>query len=172
MRNAMTILLATTATTVLAAGPPAESKPRTIHVSELSRTRIVGWLGRPLGEVEDITWSLEGLEGSLSGSSLSFSADGPGQAGKLVATKGELNAHARVRVPPAIPFAEDFEGFGITVVVLHTGRVFTLYSGLASTGVVAKDVVSSGQAVGRAASQLYFEVRVEDRPQDPLEWLR
>ena len=69
-------------------------------------------------------------------------------------------------------FAEDFEGFGITVVVLHAGRVFTLYSGLASTRVVAQDVVSSGQALGRAASRLYFEVRVEDRPEDPLEWLR
>jgi len=70
-------------------------------------------LGRPLGEVDGVSWSLEGIEGELSGSSLSFSADGPGQAGKLVATKGELSAYARVRVPPAIPFSEDFEGVEI-----------------------------------------------------------
>lgn len=74
--------------------------------------------------------------------------------------------------PGVVVFAEDFEGFGITVVVHHTGRVFTLYSGLSSARVVAQDVVSSGQVLGRAADRLYFEVRVEDRPEDPLEWLR
>lgn len=78
----------------------------------------------------------------------------------------------RTVFPGVVVFAEDFEGFGITVVVHHAGRVFSLYSGLASTRVVAQDVVSSGEVVGRASGPLYFEIRVEDRPEDPLEWLR
>ncbi len=82
------------------------------------------------------------------------------------------DTEVRAIFPGVVVFAEDFEGFGITVVVHHAGRVFTLYSGLASARVVAQDVVSSGQVLGRAASRLYFEVRVEDRPEDPLEWLR
>lgn len=81
-------------------------------------------------------------------------------------------AEVRAIFPGVVVFAEDFEGFGITVVVHHAGRVFTLYSGLASARVVAEDVISSGQVLGRAAARLYFEVREEDRPQDPLEWLR
>lgn len=78
----------------------------------------------------------------------------------------------RAIFPGVVVFAEDFEGFGVTVVVHHAGRVFTLYSDLDSARVVAQDVVSSGQVLGRAGDRLYFEIRVEDRPEDPLEWLR
>ena len=90
--------------------------------------------------------------------------------GISLAPDGE--SEVRAIFPGVVVFAEDFEGFGVTVVVHHAGRVFTLYSGLASARVVAEDVISSGQVVGRAADRLYFEVRVEDRPEDPLEWLR
>ncbi len=74
--------------------------------------------------------------------------------------------------PGVVVFASEFEGFGITVVVHHPSRVFTLYSGLESAEVVKDDVVSSGQKLGAAGARTYFEVRVEDRPEDPLDWLR
>ena len=74
--------------------------------------------------------------------------------------------------PGVVVFAEDFEGFGITVVIHHPTRVFTLFSGLSAAQVAKDDVVSSGQVVGRTARDLYFEIRREDRPEDPLEWLR
>ena len=69
-------------------------------------------------------------------------------------------------------FAAPFQGYGPTVVVHHPGRVFTLYAGLGALAVERGDTVALGQAVGTAADSLYFEVRVEKKPQDPATWLR
>ncbi|MDH3744796.1 MAG: peptidoglycan DD-metalloendopeptidase family protein [Acidobacteriota bacterium] len=81
-------------------------------------------------------------------------------------------AAATAVFPGVVVFAAEFEGFGITVVVHHPSRVFTLYSGLELAEVEKDDVVSSGQRLGVPGARMYFEVRVEDRPEDPLEWLR
>ena len=35
-----------------------------------------------------------------------------------------------------------------------------------------EDMLSLGDAVGLASEKLYFEIRVENRPEDPLGWLR
>jgi septal ring factor EnvC (AmiA/AmiB activator) len=69
-------------------------------------------------------------------------------------------------------FAAPFEGYGLTAIVLHPGRVFSLYAGLAELEVAPDDVVSLGQVVGTAQGRLYFEIRVENRPEDPAGWLR
>jgi septal ring factor EnvC (AmiA/AmiB activator) len=79
---------------------------------------------------------------------------------------------ARAVFPGSVVFAAEFQGFGNTVVVHHPSRVFTLYSGLESIEVRKNDVVSSGQRLGDAGLRMYFEVRVEERPQNPVEWLR
>jgi len=69
-------------------------------------------------------------------------------------------------------YAAPFQGYGPTVVVHHPGRVFTLYAGLAELAVEVGQQVSLGQTVGRAADELYFEVRVEKQPEDPQQWIR
>lgn len=69
-------------------------------------------------------------------------------------------------------YAAPLEGYGLTAIVLHPGRIFTLYSGLEGLRVAQGDVVSLGQVVGTTKGQLYFEVRVENRPEDPTNWLR
>jgi septal ring factor EnvC (AmiA/AmiB activator) len=74
--------------------------------------------------------------------------------------------------PGRVLFAAPFQGYGNTVIVQHPGRVFTLYAGLSSMRVGREDMVSLGDAVGLAADKLYFEIRVENRPEDPLTWLR
>lgn len=74
--------------------------------------------------------------------------------------------------PGKVLFAAPLEGYGPTVVMLHPGRVFTLYAGLASLRVSSEDVLSLGDVVGTSADRLYFEIRVDNRPQDPLRWLR
>ena len=74
--------------------------------------------------------------------------------------------------PGKVLFAAPLEGYGPTVVVLHPGRVFTLYAGLASLRVSSEDVVALGDVVGITADRLYFEIRVDNRPRDPLRWLR
>ncbi len=74
--------------------------------------------------------------------------------------------------PGKVVFAAPFEGYGPTVVVQHAGRAFTLYAGLAEVSVARDDMLSLQQAVGFAASGLYFEIRVGNRPQNPLSWMR
>jgi septal ring factor EnvC (AmiA/AmiB activator) len=78
----------------------------------------------------------------------------------------------RVVYPGKVVFAAPFEGYGQTVVVHHSGRVFTLYAGLGRLGVRQDDILRLGQAVGSATARLYFEIREENRPVDPLDWLR
>jgi septal ring factor EnvC (AmiA/AmiB activator) len=81
-------------------------------------------------------------------------------------------SEVKVVFPGKVLFAAAFEGYGPTVVVLHPGRVFTLYAGLAQLKAGKEDMVSLGDTVGLAADRLYFEIRVENRPDDPLGWLR
>jgi murein DD-endopeptidase MepM/ murein hydrolase activator NlpD len=78
----------------------------------------------------------------------------------------------RTVYPGRVVYAADFEGYGPTVVVQHAGRAFTLYAGLAGLGVARGDLVSLHAELGRAGTTLYFEVRVENRPEDPRRWVR
>jgi murein hydrolase activator len=81
-------------------------------------------------------------------------------------------AAVKVVFPGKVLFAAPFQGYGNTVIVQHPGRVFTLYAGLSAMRVGREDMVSLGDAVGLASEKLYFEIRVENRPEDPLSWLR
>ncbi len=74
--------------------------------------------------------------------------------------------------PGKVLFAAPFQGYGLTAVVHHPRRVFSLYAGLEELKVGSDDMLSLGQAVGLAGERLYFEIRVENRPEDPLTWLR
>jgi septal ring factor EnvC (AmiA/AmiB activator) len=73
--------------------------------------------------------------------------------------------------PGKVLFAAPFTGYGLTVVVHHPGRVFTLYAGLAELKKSKDDMVSLAETVGLASDRLYFEIRVENHPEDPLNWL-
>lgn len=74
--------------------------------------------------------------------------------------------------PGKVLFAAPLEGYGQTVVVLHPGRAFTLYAGLERLLVSSDDVISLGEPVGVAPGRLYFEIRLDKRPRNPLDWLR
>lgn len=88
----------------------------------------------------------------------------------------EISPSADGRVSAVFPgiviFAADFEGFGLTVVLHHRDDVFSLYAGLEELEVAKGDVVVLDRVLGRTGSDLYFEMRVDNRPEDPLEWLR
>jgi septal ring factor EnvC (AmiA/AmiB activator) len=116
----------------------------------------------------------------------------PPVAGRVTAGFGpRLDPRYRTRVPhnglsyattPGAPvaavyagkvlYAAPFQGYGPTVVVHHPGRVFTLYAGLGALAVEVGQEVALGQPLGRADDDLYFEVRVEKRAEDPAGWLR
>lgn len=87
---------------------------------------------------------------------------------------GAVDGGARVRAvyPGEVLYAAPFEGYGRTVVVHHAGRVFTLYAGLDELLVARGDVLELGASVGTASGRVYFEIRKENRPEDPLGWLR
>ena len=77
-----------------------------------------------------------------------------------------------------VAFAAPFAGFGTLVIVDHGGSAFTLYGHLLDAAVSAGTNVSRGAVLGRAGlspsggAALYFEVRIDGRPVNPLEWLR
>jgi septal ring factor EnvC (AmiA/AmiB activator) len=81
-------------------------------------------------------------------------------------------AEVRTVFAGKVLYAAPFQGYGNTVIVQHPGRVFSLYAGLSVMRVGKDDMVSLGDAVGLAADRLYFEIRVGNRPEDPLVWLR
>jgi septal ring factor EnvC (AmiA/AmiB activator) len=85
----------------------------------------------------------------------------------------ETAAGSEVRAvyPGKVLFAAPFAGYGLTAVVHHPGRVFSLYAGLAELKKSKDDMVSLAETVGLASDRLYFEIRVENHPEDPLNWL-
>ena len=78
-----------------------------------------------------------------------------------------------------VAFAETFAGLGPLVIVDHGSRAYTLYGYLATIGVTKGTRVDGGAPLGTAGRApatgepaLYFEVRVDGRATDPLQWLK
>jgi septal ring factor EnvC (AmiA/AmiB activator) len=76
-----------------------------------------------------------------------------------------------------VSFAAPFVGFGTLVIVDHGASNYTLYGHLQEAVVNEGARVEQGSVVGRAgrnpegAEVVYFEVRVDGRPVNPVEWL-
>jgi septal ring factor EnvC (AmiA/AmiB activator) len=77
-----------------------------------------------------------------------------------------------------VSYADTFTGFGNLVIVDHGANDFSLYGYLSSIGVVQGAAVENGAELGRTGSApagppaLYFEMRVDGRSVDPVQWLR
>ena len=84
----------------------------------------------------------------------------------------ETGTRVRSVFPGEVLYAAEFEGYGPMVVVRHAGRVFTLYAGLQLLNVGPGDVLSLGDVLGASGDSLYFEIRVDNQPEDPRSWLR
>ena len=87
----------------------------------------------------------------------------------IAAAKG---SEVRAIYPGKVIYAAPFEGYGQAVVLHHAGRVLTLYAGLERVRVAKDDVVKLNTVLGAAGGTVYFEIRVENRPEDPALWLR
>lgn len=76
-----------------------------------------------------------------------------------------------------VVYADQFVGYGMLVIIDHGQREHTLYGRLGELRVAAGDDVAKGALIGLlpntrvTGSGLHFEVRVQGRPEDPLEWL-
>jgi septal ring factor EnvC (AmiA/AmiB activator) len=77
-----------------------------------------------------------------------------------------------------VGFAGSFTGFGTLVIVDHGANSYSLYGYLASAGVQQGATVASGAELGRVGRApagppaLYFEMRIDGRSVDPLQWLK
>lgn len=76
-----------------------------------------------------------------------------------------------------VAYAAPFAGFGQLVILDHGATAFTLYGHLSEVMVAAGATVKAGEVVGRVGlapagdATLYFEVRIDGRPVDPVQWL-
>ena len=158
-----------------------ESEALTLDDKERKLSRLVAVLGT-LEETSLSGQPIQGFRGALDWPAVGdiTTPFGP----KYEARYGTSVPHNGIRISPSdggavaavfpgvVIFAAPFEGFGLTVVVHHPRQVFSLYAGLDDLEVSKDDVVVLGQVLGRTGSDLYFEIRVENRPEDPMEWLR
>lgn len=76
-----------------------------------------------------------------------------------------------------VAYAQHFKGYGNMVVVDHGHQVFSLAAGLATILVRVNQRVSMGSELGLAPpptadGNIYLEVRVGGRPEDPQRWLQ
>lgn len=125
----------------------------------------------------DLPWPLEGQVTAR------FGRAPAGRFGTSIVRNGIEVATAEGTVASAVhegqvAYAAPFSGFGTLVIVDHGGAAFTLYGHLLEASVSAGTNVSRGTPIGRVGlspsggAGLYFELRIDGRPVDPLQWLR
>ena len=77
-----------------------------------------------------------------------------------------------------VAYADPFSGFGNLVIVDHGDRSYSLYGYLGSVAVKKGDHVDQASTVGLAGRDpsgnpsLYFELRIDGKPVDPVQWLK
>ena len=81
--------------------------------------------------------------------------------------------------PGTVLFSQWFKGYGNLVILDHGNRVFSLYGNLKSPAVAVGDRVNAGQTIAGVGESeaahsgyLYFEIRQDNKPEDPQKWLR
>ena len=103
--------------------------------------------------------------------------------GRQAASNGiEIGAAEGARVTAVhegvVAFANAFTGFGNLVILDHGAQAFSLYGNLLDIGVQKGAFVDAGQPLGTVGASLtgpaglYFELRVDGQPVDPLQWLK
>ena len=102
---------------------------------------------------------------------------------------GTMGNGITISAPPGTPvvavhagvvtYAEPLAGFGTMVMLDHGGGFSSAYGLLRAISIRRDQRVSAGDQIGTVAeaapgtkSALYFEVRADGRPTDPIQWLR
>ena len=75
-------------------------------------------------------------------------------------------------------YTGSIKGYGQIIIIDHGGRITTLYAHLSKILIDIGDKVKKGQLIGQvgdsggvSSTRLHFEVRVEGKPTDPMNWL-
>jgi septal ring factor EnvC (AmiA/AmiB activator) len=103
---------------------------------------------------------------------------GRGSASNGIDIAAADGAEARAIHDGVVAFAGGFAGFGNLVILDHGSQTFSLYGDLLGLAVQKGAHLAHGQTIGTVgptssgASGLYFELRVDGQPVDPLQWLK
>jgi septal ring factor EnvC (AmiA/AmiB activator) len=77
-----------------------------------------------------------------------------------------------------VAYADAFTGLGTLVILDHGTNNYSLYGYLGSVGVMPGATVETGAEIGRVGASpagpaaLYFELRIDGKPTDPVQWLK
>jgi septal ring factor EnvC (AmiA/AmiB activator) len=95
---------------------------------------------------------------------------------KIAAPPG---AEVRAVFVGTVLFSQWFKGYGNLIILDHGNRVFSLYGNVKAPTVKVGDRVSAGQAIAGVGESeearsgyLYFEIRRDNKPENPQKWLR
>jgi murein hydrolase activator len=76
-------------------------------------------------------------------------------------------------------FSQWFKGYGNLIILDHGNRIFSLYGNLKAPTVAVGDRIAPGQSIAgvgesedAGSGHLYFEIRQDNKPEDPQKWLR
>ena len=93
---------------------------------------------------------------------------------EILATEGDA---VRAVHEGTVAYADPFTGYGNLVILDHGGQSYSLYGYLSSLDVTRGARVERGESLGvvgqplTGGPALYFELRIDGKPVDPLEWL-
>lgn len=100
--------------------------------------------------------------------------DSYGSVSKGIVLRPRPSARVAAVASGRVAFAGPFRGYGRVLILSHSGGFHTVIAGIAQTSVSVGDSVQAGEPLGQMAEsndpppELYFEVRFEGSPIDPL----
>ena len=92
--------------------------------------------------------------------------------------EASIGAPVRAILPGKVVYADWFKGFGNLIIIDHGDGIFTISGNCSKLIKKRADTVSEGEVIAQIGSsesdgdsRLYFEVRHQGKPQDPLKWI-
>ncbi len=103
------------------------------------------------------------------------SARRPGSDGPGIEMRAPRGTPVRSVYPGRVAFADDYSGYGKTVILDHGERYYSVSANLAEIAVKVGDDVTTGARLGSVGDMgqgalLYFELRKSTEALDPAEW--
>lgn len=101
------------------------------------------------------------------------------QRWKGVTISAPAGTQVRAIARGKIEFSGNLEGYGYLLIVIHDKNYLSLYAHNRSIYKVEGDIVEAGDVIavvgnsgGQSSSGLYFEIRKNNLPQNPSQWIR
>jgi septal ring factor EnvC (AmiA/AmiB activator) len=92
--------------------------------------------------------------------------------------KAPMGAEIRAVLPGKVLYADWLKGFGNVVIIDHGDHTFTIYGYASELLKKEGDIISQGESIALVGSSgslkgpcLYFEIRHQGKPQDPMHWI-